>query len=132
MLTLSKWGALCVTGLLVACSPKQDAVEVAVPQPSENVATPSSKTGASTEALESGASSASKPLDLSLPEDLSWDQDGEMVNAQPRQFDLDGLFNKDDESTMSIYALPTLKPSEEGGYLPEVDGASVSITVKGK
>ena len=133
MLTLSKWVALCVTGLLVACSPKQDAVEEAVPeQPSENVATPSSNADASTEALESGASSASKPLDLSLPEDLSWDQDGELVNAQPRQFDLDGLFNKDDESTMSIYALPTLKPSEEGVYLPEVDGASVSITVKGK
>jgi hypothetical protein len=133
LLTLSKWVALCVTGLLVACSPKQDAVEEAVPeQPSENAATPSSNTDASTEALESSAYSASKPLDLSLPEDLSWEQDGELVNAQPRQFDLDGLFNKDDESTMSIYALPTLKPSEEGVYMPEVDGASVSITVKGK
>lgn len=128
MLTLSKWGALCVTGLLVACSPKQDAVEEAVPE----LSAPSSNADASTEALESGASSASKPLDLSLPEDLSWEQDGELVNAQPRQFDLDGLFNKDDESTMSIYALPTLKPSEEGVYLPEVDGASLSITVKGK
>ena len=133
MLTLSKWVALCVTGLLVACSPKQDAVEEAVPeQPSENAATPSSNTDASTEALESSAYSASKPLDLSLPEDLSWEQDGELVNAQPRQFDLNGLFNKDNESTMSIYALPTLKPSEEGVYMPEVDGASVSITVKGK
>lgn len=132
MLTLSKWILLCAAGLLVACSPKQDPVEETVPQPSENVATPSSKTDASTEALESSAYSASKPLDLSLPEDLDWDQDEELVNPQPRQFDLDGLFNKDDESTMSIYALPTLKPSEEGVYLPEVDGASLSITVKGK
>ena len=101
MLTLSKWILLCAAGLLVACSPKQDPVEETVPQPSENVAMPSSKTDASTEDLESGAYSASKPLDLSLPEDLDWEQDEELVNPQPRQFDLDGLFNKDDESTMS-------------------------------
>ena len=132
MLTLSKWIALCAAGLLVACSPKQDALEEAVPEPSENVATPLSGADTPTEALESDSYSASKPLDSSLPEDLDWAQDAQTENLHPRQFDLSGLFNKDDESTMSIYALPTFEPSEEGVYLPEVDGASLSITVKGK
>lgn len=118
--------SLCVVGLLLACSPNPDAVEEAAEQASEPGATPLNGADAPAEAFES------KPLDLSLPEDLSWEQDGEAVNAAPRQFDLDGLFNKGEESTLSIYALPTLKPTEEGAYLPEVDGASVSITVKGK
>jgi len=118
--------SLCVVGLLLACSPKHDAVEEAAEQASERGAGPLNGADAPAEAPEW------EPLDLSLPEDLSWEPDGEAMNAPPRQFNLDGLFNKGEESTLSIYALPTVKPTEEGAYLPEVDGASVSITVKGK
>ena len=120
---------LCV---LAACSPKQDEKEDAVVTAPQSIEAPVPQIGNSTAGAELSSPSTSKPLDLSMPENFSMEEDSHSESTGSKNFDASSLFGQEEDSTVSVTVMPSLEQDEEKQSMPEVDGGSVSVKVKTK
>jgi hypothetical protein len=115
--------------ILAACSPNQEEAVVTAPQSLET-SQPQNEQQAEGEGL--ATPPASKAFDLSMPESFSQEEEDQSGTTRSTNFDASDLFEEEKGSPVSVSVMPTLKPGEEQGSLPEVDGGSVAVEVKTK
>ena len=119
-------------GALTACAPKDEGVGAPASGAPQGVSTTSPKTETAAEDEPSTANSAAKALDLSMPENFFPENNYDSEKIQSEKFDASGLFNKDDEKTLSVTVTPSLEAGEQPHSLPKLDGGSVSVEINTK